>query len=59
MSKDTFELVKDGLWSTPEGDHIIKVNPRGMTLYALHRAGERRPTWHDSLKKARNAARRT
>ena len=50
-----WESVRVGVWATAQGDTIKLVKPRGDTLYALRPVGSRRPTWHDSLREAKQA----
>ena len=46
-------LVREGVWSTPEGDTIRKVSPKGKTLYAVRLVGSKRPVWCESLAEAK------
>ena len=51
---ESWALVRDGLWTTPEGSRIAKVNPRGgLTLYAVTLVGMRRPAYLDTLAEAK------
>ena len=52
----TFESLRDGFWTRPDGATIKKVSPRGQTFYALRLSGSRRPDWFDSLDDAKRAA---
>ena len=54
LSKDDYQSVRDGLWTTERGDRIVKVSPRGgLTLYAVTLLGMRRPVWLDTLAEAK------
>ena len=50
----TYALVREGFWSTEQGDTIRKGSPRGkVTLYAVRLVGSRRPEWFESLREAK------
>jgi hypothetical protein len=52
---DDWESIREGKWATTRGDTITLVNPRGgLKLYALKRVGDKRPTWHETLKEAKH-----
>lgn len=53
MPKRDYESVRDGLWLASDGSRIMKVNPRGLVLYAVRLPGSRRPEWFDTLGEAK------
>ena len=51
--KRDYESVRDGLWLASDGSRIMKVNPRGLVLYAVTLPGARRPVWVHTLAEAK------